>query len=41
MDKIKQETPKHEAETCWNNSNKTKFRDIFQNHTIFLKTREI
>ena len=22
MDKIKQKTPKHEAETCWNNSNK-------------------
>ena len=23
MDKIKQKTPKHEAETSWNNSNKT------------------
>ena len=22
MDKIKQKTPKHEAETCWNNNNK-------------------
>ena len=23
MDKIKQKAPKHEAETCWNNSNKS------------------
>ena len=26
MDKIKQITPKHEAETCWNNSNKQQLK---------------
>ena len=40
MDKIKQKTPKHEAETCWNNSNKA---TLFYSYYTVLKfsTREI
>ena len=50
MDKIKQQTPKHEAETCWNNSNKTTVYAVLNfvfyisrvlNFAIFSKSRNL